>query len=266
MARPSQSSLTRLLTVPQPKNNKSDLGRQIRIERPPEPEIASEDSGTWAISYSDMLMVLMSFFVIFFSFSPKKTESMISSIVLTMDKGGVGEKTGSGEKSGIGEGTSAEDKSAAGLGTGSEAAKLAEEFHRAMLEKLKATKLDAELSSSVDSVVVDLPDSIYKPRGFVATPVVTQTLDKVFSMIQPYAGQVDIYFVGHTDADPISHSNEYLSDNFVLSTLRATHALQYALKKGLPQNHLFAQGGAENVRNSRTLSIIVKIRPVQPAH
>lgn len=240
----------------QPKSKSQEKPRQIRLEREHDAEIVAEDAGSWAVSYSDLLMVLMSFFVIFFSFSPKKTESIISNIVLTMDKDGAGTKKLPSQI----------DNSQGAPVDRAEEQKQVAAFHSAMSEKLRAASLDAIISADAESVTVDLPDSIYKPRGFAATAAVKETLAKVFAMITPFASQVDVYFVGHTDAAPISQTNEYLSDNFVLSTLRATHALQYALKSGLPQNHLFAQGGAENVRNSRTLSVIVKVRPLTPAH
>jgi flagellar motor protein MotB len=245
--------------VQPPKRPAGDLARQIRIERPAEPEIASEDAGTWAVSYSDMLMVLMSFFVIFFSFSPQKTQSIISDIVLSLDKGGL-DKAGGGQ----GEGN-------AGGGAGDMADKAAQKeasknFHQSLMDTVLAANLKVDVEANSESVTINLPDSIYKPRAFAPSSEVRAMLDRVFQLVAPFGDKVDIYFVGHTDADPISNKNEYLSDNFSLSTLRATHALQHALKAGLPQTHLFAQGGAENVRNSRTLSVKVKLRATTPAH
>ena len=50
--------------------------RRIRIELPEEQEFHSEGE-SWAVSYADFLMVLLSFFIIFFSYSREKTQSII---------------------------------------------------------------------------------------------------------------------------------------------------------------------------------------------
>ena len=72
--------------------------RQVRIERRSKAQIASEDMQSWAVSYSDMLMVLMSFFVIFFSFEDKKRDDLVSQISLEMQAksggGGLQDVTG----------------------------------------------------------------------------------------------------------------------------------------------------------------------------
>lgn len=220
---------------------------RIRIERPNEPEISSEDASTWAVSYSDLLMVLMSFFVIFFQFTPEKTKGIIQQLAISVGTTGAGPGV-------LGKGS--------GPGTGVIAKEAPHEkptIETLLVDSFKTAKLKVSLEQTTDSLSILLPDDIYRPRGFVVSDEMKTMLSDVMERIRPFASEVDIYFIGHADADPLSQGNPYLSDNFSLSALRATHALQFALSAGFPKSHLFAQGGAENLRNSRTLSVKVKV-------
>ena len=207
---------------------------QLRVERE-EDFVFEAEEGSWAISYSDLLMVLMSFFVLFYQATPGKTKSLLEQLAVT-----VGGKPAVVAKP--------------------PSVKAPPAMPETLAAVLAAAHLPVDIETSRRSLVVHLPDNVYPPRGFRTTPEVERLLASLMDRLAPYAGQVDLYFVGHTDQQPLSHGNAYLSDNFDLSTLRATHALQFALAHGFPKDHLFAQGGAENLRDSRSLSIRIKPR------
>jgi flagellar motor protein MotB len=235
----------------QPRNQKAPpQASRLRVERPEDPEIAEDDSSSWAVSYSDLLMVLMSFFVMFFQFTPEKTKTIIQQLAVTVGTGGGG--------AGIGKGAGVATESPAGLGS-TAATGVKPTLATLLVDSFKASKLNVSVEKTSDSLSILLPDNIYKPRGFKVSDEMKTVLSEVMERVRPFAADLDIYFIGHADADPLSKGNEYLTDNFSLSALRATHALQFALDAGFPKSHLFAQGGAENLRNSRTLS--VKVRP-----
>lgn len=229
----------------QPLDSKPQPASRLRVERPEEPKISEEDSSTWAVSYSDLLMVLMSFFVMFFQFTPEKTKTIIQQLAVT-----VGAK---GDGDGLARPPAATPETATAKPS----------LEATLVETFKASNLDVSVEKTGDSLSILLPDDIYRPRGFKVTDELKTVLTGVLERIRPYSQDLDIYFVGHADADPVSQGNTYLTDNFSLSAMRATHALQFALEAGFPKTHLFAQGGAENLRNSRTLS--VKVRPHKTA-
>ncbi|MEY4066263.1 MAG: OmpA family [Pseudomonadota bacterium] len=52
----------------------------FQIERRKSAAFATDDSQTWAVSYADMLMVLMSFFVLFFSTDKKNGQNMLDKV------------------------------------------------------------------------------------------------------------------------------------------------------------------------------------------
>lgn len=221
----------------------------IRIERPSENlEMGSGDDANWAISYSDLLMVLMSFFVIFFQFNHTKTAGLIQQIAMDM---GAKPLAKDGDKNALPGGV----PGAKGTG-GTGGLSLTE----TLAQGLATADLQVKVERSKDSLVVNLPDDIFAPRAFALDDPTKTLLAKLFEKVRPFQDQVDLYFIGHTDPKPLSRSNAYLRDNFTLSTLRATAALQAALEAGFPKEHLFAQGGAENTRSSRTLSVKVRLR------
>ena len=77
----------------------------------------------------------------------------------------------------------------------------------------------------------------------------------------PYADDIDLTFVGHTDAVPLGVSKTRLmNDNFALSVMRATRALQFSIREGFPAERMAAKGSAEKKRNTRSLSLIIKAR------
>ncbi|RYZ56260.1 MAG: hypothetical protein EOP07_12820, partial [Proteobacteria bacterium] len=58
--------------------------RHVRIEHK-KAQLSAEDSASWAVSYSDMLMVLMSFFIIFFSYDESKRSTILSELSTEMN-------------------------------------------------------------------------------------------------------------------------------------------------------------------------------------
>ena len=65
--------------------------RLHRVEKPATPSLAKtllsssgeEGNQIWMVSYADLLMILLCFFVLFFSISPETRESVIHKILLT---------------------------------------------------------------------------------------------------------------------------------------------------------------------------------------
>ena len=56
--------------------------RLPRVERARAIHLEDETSHLWAVSYADFLMVLLSFFIIFFSLDKKTKDSVIDEIML----------------------------------------------------------------------------------------------------------------------------------------------------------------------------------------
>ena len=207
-----------------------------------------EGEGNWAISYADLLMVLMSFFVIFFSTTDSSQESILQKIKLTLNKGTT-------RPGGIGIG----DKAGAGTGQGT--------LYKQSLNKELADKLEKGFSrfnfhvkNTPSAILLELPPSIYPPRGFTLTPEVKDMIDKLTTVLLPYKNQLQLQIIGHADSAALKRTNVYLQDNFILSTLRAGGVAKHFINEGFSSKQIRIGGAADNERNTRSVSI--EINPI----
>lgn len=210
------------------------------------------DSHLWAVSYSDLLMVLMSFFVIYFSFDNADPQSSnILSIAKSMREGGA--VAGNAAKPSA-------DTGFEGKNVAMDAGQMAMEkgTNDSFVQKLRS--LNVKIQAPGDAVVLNLEDDIFR-GGQWELPVETEArLKEIYDLLTPYREQVSIVVIGHADSTRMGRRNDYLSNNFDLSSLRALKALQYFLSLGFPQDQISAQGAAENERNSRSLSLRIQLR------
>jgi flagellar motor protein MotB len=200
----------------------------------------------WAISYSDVLMVLLTFFIIFYQFSESMVPSPLQKVVLDLKKVA----------------NAVETSGSRGIPVGGQPETTKENITYFALDAVKS-KLNPEKSqlSEVDyrnGIVVNLSDNIYEPAKFAANPVVRGEIEKVLETLKPYSDRIALTFIGHTDESPVAKiGNKIIDSNLVLSNLRAAKAVEVAVANGFNPRWVAAQGVAEFTRNSRTLSIQV---------
>lgn len=215
--------------------------RKLRIEHNAGGGEIHDDGHAWAVSYADFLMVLLSFFVIFFSIDSNEKETLIDSIAA---KSGFDKTKGSGGKE--------SDRTLASFST--LPAGIQEVGDQ--LEGFFVEKVDGK-----QKLYIYMDDNIYLPGRIDLPKVQIENLKKILSTLEPYNGKINITFIGHTDGTIVYHSkNDHIKNNFDLSSLRATRALQQAVKADFDPSHMFAQGVAEHTRGSRTLSLVITPR------
>ena len=185
----------------------------------------------WAVSYADLLMVLVSFFVVFFSLDTNKHKAAgLQAIAL----GFKGQEINAG---------SVEATAPKEIG-----------LLRKELELTGATKV----AVNGDQMLLLLPENIFETREFRLTEETQERLKEIYRVIKPFERDLDVVVVGHADSMKFAKAtNEYLGDNFDLSSLRALRGLQFMLSEGFPHGQISAQGAADGIRDSRTLSIKV---------
>lgn len=218
--------------------------------RPPRSEsnhfhIEDETSHLWAVSYADFLMVLLSFFILFFSLGEEKKKSIIQTIAtMGVENGAVsGFGDGSGENGGL---DGAADRKINNLPTLLSLKELLDKF------QLQTTQTE-------ESLILKFPQNIYQQGEVQLSAVYRSQLKSLLETLRPFVDQIEITFIGHTDSSPLKkNKSELIADNFDLSVLRATKALQLALRQNINPDRLAAKGSAYNQRNSRTLSIILR--------
>lgn len=215
-----------------------------RLDRDPVKYHIEDDTGhLWAVSYADFLMVLLSFFILFFSVNSKDKNTIIN-IVAKVRERGLGAGNGGG---GVGAVPNRQINSV----TANPKA-IAEAI------RLRIQNLKFEVNDKDKTVTFMLDDEVFKPGGIVMSAQGTQDLSGLLDLLKPYANDVDLIFVGHTDPRPVRMNRiAAVENNFDLSALRASQAVKLAMKQGLPKESLFTHGSADNTRPTKSLSLVI---------
>lgn len=246
------------------KEQNQDL-RHLRFERKPSTQLANDDGQNWAVSYADMLMVLMSFFVIFFSFEGKQKESLLSNLSIEMqaksDKAIVNASKGAENTGGVNGGSSdgagqQAESSSTGEQTSQQAAEQqAQQTMNSMSAQLENRLFTVSKEANLEQLTVHLSNQIYGLRQFALNPKLENELNQIFEIIRPHKDKIRIIFIGHSDSLPLSAPDSHLANNLDLSSLRASRAISYATSQGFDARNLSIAAVAANMRNSRSLSL-----------
>lgn len=207
---------------------------QYRIERPRALEIQDETSHLWAVSYSDLLMVLLSFFILFFSMGDKKPDIIRKLIPVDLMTGEIA--------------------------TEPQAEMVAAPRPDMNLEIQKIAGLTVQQIGNSSVLNVQFPNDIYRDGSSDLTEEAQQQLLQLFKKLSPILSQLEIEIVGHTDATPVTkRKSKYLQDNLDLSFLRASQALRFILNhREIRAVQISAKGSADTVLASRTLSVTIR--------
>ena len=202
-----------------------------------------ENKHLWAVSYSDFLMALLSFFILFFSMESKEDRSeliMHLANQFSSDKVVAGSASSSGESAGN-----------------------TAEGHRRLPATLLSSlsEMDYEVDKEKKSLIVHFPDDIFQPGQYRISDQNKKTMNRFLDILKPHQGKVRLYFEGHADTAPlVRHRSSVVTDNFVLSSLRANAALSLARGNGFSEENLFVQAASSNRRNSRSFSVRIEPR------
>lgn len=183
-----------------------------------------ENDELWAISYGDMITLLLSFFVIFFSTDFKKNQQekvddhFISNFKM-LDLKDHKAYTAQAEKS-------IPNKV------------LADAPKFDLLKNAKITKLSDRLLITFDKM------NFYKTAETEPTSEGTETLKAFAQKFLPYSSIYKIDVKAFTDKRPVKGSHRY-KDNLELSALRAISALRVLQNAGIPLNKLEIAGYGE---------------------
>ncbi len=181
-----------------------------------------DTEGSWAISYGDMITLLLSFFVIYFStdFNKQVEESLSHRVESELEK------------------------------------------LKGDLNKEAPTPLDGSLKSIPLAAGEEIPENvdvkIYKAgKSFMIrfegisffnsgsvelTPKAQKVLAKVVPRLEPFLSQYKVKIRAFTDSVPVTWGKHRFKDNLELSALRAIAAMRVLDKAGIPLNRLEVAG------------------------
>lgn len=234
-----------------------------RRERKPAPE--ESGGGSWLTTYSDLVTLLMCFFVLLFSFSEPDAEKfrMLSESFKFAFEGGTGVLDGT---------TSVQDLPMSDI----EELVLEDEDLRNLYAQLKNYSEEQDIGDEISVVVeergiiVRFKDNVLFDSGSAEIrPEAIEILNSAIEILNQKEFQdKQIKVEGHTDSDPIRYSIEYPT-NWELSSARATNVLRYMIEeKNLNPLRISSSGysqyrpivpndNAENKARNRRVDIVI---------
>ena len=229
---------------PRTKHKKPRLDRTSREVSRHHVEEAGE---SWAVSYSDFLMVLLSFFILFFSTDdPKKQKSIIEQIALSVG-------TPLNKVSGTSDGN---------LNPGVASVRNPSSLHE--ISQILGPTAQFNVENTHSNLAIHFPENIFSPGNLDIKKAHLKGIEQLLTQLKTYRDGVNITVVGHSDNRQLQNSKSAsIQNNFDLSSLRATRFLQRMVKEGFTPEQLSAKGTAEFGRNSRTLSLILEPKEIE---
>lgn len=213
--------------------------RLPRIDRDGEIKVAEdENQHLWAVSYADFLMALLAFFILFFSMDDNNRDDLIHTLSLQFQKASlVAGKEDERRPSSL------PDLPMSG----------------ALIDQIR--HMNISLVSQGKTLLIKFPENYFSPGKYKIERENRASMESLLGLLAPYKDKLNIYFEGHSDDEPVkSARTALLTDNFVLSSLRASSALQFARNHGFSEHNLYIAATGSNTRNSRTLSIKLEAR------
>jgi len=242
-------------------------------------EETSTDSSEflWAVSYSDLLMVLMSFFIVYFSFTSENGKSLIDEISAQLDNKqpisnhALKKTTVHRPQQSEPEASDEELITQSNLVNGSTAVQAPLRdgttvrtvgVLRKIQDHLKHTSIAEKDLNGLTALRLDLADNAFSPGEYVLNTKTKEEIDQLLMLLVPFRDRITLTFIGHADQVPIHplKKNAAIQSNMNLSSLRAGSAVAYAISKGFDRTAIWIEGFAEFGRNTRSLSLRIKER------
>jgi len=205
------------------------LSRQGKHRRADAEEIDQE--GTWAISYGDMITLLLSFFVIFFTTDPQKEKRKSMNDFLHFEIENL-------------------------QGSSSELKKSVEKDNTQAVKTIDNLQIDQSLDvenpmnvdvkSIGESLVVSFNNVSFFSSGQIDINQKSKDLlEKFAQKYIPFAGKYRLSVKAFTDVRPVKSSKRKYRDNLELSVMRSISAMRVLQQSGIPLNRMMIAGMGE---------------------
>lgn len=211
------------------------LSRKFLIERENHAP-GGDHNSNWAISYGDMITLLLTFFILFFNVDRGKRDAVkLGQLVdetFNHDRGPAGEVT-------WGIRAPAEEASSTYAG-------VQENMERAFA---------AKTSVMGNRLIIEFPNISFFPTArYDMTPEGRAAMAKFAGLFQRFTGKMRLVVRGYTDNRPVI-SGRTFSDNLELSSLRAISALRVLQEYGIPFQLMRIGGYGETDKSPQTASL-----------
>jgi chemotaxis protein MotB len=183
-------------------------------------EAEVDTDGSWAISYGDMITLLLTFFILFFSTNKDRDrmQAMESTLAIKLDS----------------------SYKAQGPQTG------AIQQKSDVAESMGPQQLNAKVYKVGDRMIVEFPNASFFNLGKVElTKEGTRELHEFVKRYMPYAGNYILGIRAYTDNKKVKKRRGRFRDNLELSALRSVATMRTLQKLGIPLNRMRLGGYGE---------------------
>ena len=202
-----------------------------------DPFLANEpvdEEGSWAISYGDMITVLMSFFILYFSMDPKNHDDkqLANSLVLALS-----------DKS---ENTSAISKTREPAQINDDLS-LGDDPEGSGVDEKWMDIMGARITKMGSKLIVEFPEVSFFHSGAIDLRDEAIVVLRQFSgRYLPYAGKYQLGVQAYTDKTPVRYvPGRRFKDNLELSALRSVAAMRILQQAGVPIQNMKLSGYGE---------------------
>lgn len=198
-----------------------------------------DSEGTWAISYGDMITLLLAFFVLFFTVDPQKEseENLQESLFMTLADAA---KTQNSDGNNSHAGTAESKRLPAAV------MNIGDDKSKDNIEKQLIEDWGASIHKVGNKIIVDFPRiSFFDFAKVRVTEDGERKLANFVKLYMPYAGSYVLGIRAYTDTRPVRSSNPRFKDNLELSALRSVAAMRVLQKQGIPLDRMKLGGYGE---------------------
>lgn len=188
-----------------------------------------DEEGSWAISYGDMITVLMSFFILYFSMDPKahKEKQITESLVAALSK--------------------QEDLQKKSMPNFPSNLRLGEELDGNSVDKKVINILGARLTKMGVKLIVEFPHLSFFNSGRIdIRPEAHEALKLFVEKYLPYSGNFVLGVQAYTDKKQVRNfEGRRFRDNLELSALRSVAAMRVLQSHGISIKNMRLSGFGE---------------------
>ena len=217
-------------------------------------EVSSQHS-SWAVSYADLVTLLLCFFILFFNVdqvknSPDSNKRQEKSSIIEI----IGDKLRPLETSSpsIKGPSKVDSKNNEIKDTSSVESLLSPQTKKlpeglmVLFERIKSNPL-AQVGVSGDQISLQIADIEFFKRGSIGLTIEgKRQIESVISIIHSFKNDILVEIIGHSDSIPVKRKVQVngmtYSSNLELSTLRAMNVLSYMNKLGMPLDSMVIAG------------------------
>lgn len=195
-------------------------------------EVDSE--GTWAISYGDMVTLLLAFFVLFFTVDPvgEKEEKLKQNLLVELQKEMVPKEYRSDTQ-----GDKKSDREPANINVGSQ-------FEENFTEDI-VKEWGGKVYRIGNRIIIDFPGVSFFKLGYIdLNNEGKNQLERFVKVYLPYAGSYILGIRAYTDSRKVRFKGRY-RDNLELSALRSISAMRTLREMGIPLSRMRLGGYGE---------------------